>query len=91
MSKTIESTFNVEVKSLCGWLEENKLSNHLGKIEDLFFASKIRLVKADSMHISCNGVNIETALMVNYQGNSVDQDMNGSSKGKYIVHRSMQN
>ena len=36
----IERKLNLKLKSLSGWLEENKLSIHLGKTESILFASK---------------------------------------------------
>ena len=45
----IERKLNLELKSLTGWLEENKLSIHLGKTESISCASKNRLAKANSI------------------------------------------
>ena len=81
----IERTLNLDLKSLCGWIEENKFSRNLWKIKSLLFASTIRLAEGDSMYISFNGVNLETKLMANQLGNIVDQDMIGSFKGKCAI------
>ena len=39
----IQNTLSIELNAIRGWLEENKLSIHLGKTESILIASKIRL------------------------------------------------
>ena len=78
----IKRKLNLELKSLSGWLDENKLSIHLGKTESILFASKKRLAKANRMVISCNGVNVEAKSSVKHIGLTFEQYMARSSMGK---------
>ena len=55
----IQKSLRNELNSVRGWLEENKLSIHLGKTESILIASKIRLARTDSLQIYCGNVAIE--------------------------------
>ena len=41
----IQNRLGIDLNAIQGWLEENKLSVHLGKSESILIASKIRLSK----------------------------------------------
>ena len=43
ITAVIQNTLSIELNAIRGWLEENKLSIHLGKTESILIASKIRL------------------------------------------------
>ena len=45
----IQNTLSIELNAIRGWLEENKLSIHLGKTESILIASKIRLARTDRL------------------------------------------
>ena len=68
-----------------GWLEENKLSIHLGKTESILTASKIRLARTDSLKISCGSVGIESKSKITYLGLTFDNDMSFSSMGNSVI------
>ena len=55
----IEQTLSKEMENLSIWLEQNKLSLHLGKTESILFASKRKLSHTSSLSVSCNSTNIE--------------------------------
>ena len=55
-----------EMEKLSIWLEQNKLSLHLGKTESILFGSKRRLSKTKSLSVSCNSTNIVANDKVNY-------------------------
>ena len=55
----IEQVLSRELKAVNEWLEENRLSLHLGKTQSIIFLSKTSLRKDDKLHITCNGQDIE--------------------------------
>ena len=56
------------------WLEENRLSLHLGKTQSILFGVKKKsLQKDDKLHITCNGQDIEMKEEVEYLGVVLDQ------------------
>ena len=71
----IQNTLSIELNDIRGWLEENKLSIHLGKTESILIASKIRLARTDSLKISCGSVTIESKSKITYLGLTFDNDM----------------
>ena len=83
--KEIESRLSMELESLSVWLDENKLSLHLGKTESILFASKKRLANTKEMSISCNNVNIKAKSSVKYLGLTIDQDMSGTSMSTSVL------
>ena len=70
----IQNTLSIELNAIRGWLEENKLSIHLGKIESILIASKIRLARTDRLKISCGSVAIEARSKITYLGLTFDND-----------------
>ena len=50
---------SIELESLREWLEENRLSLHLGKTQSILFGSKKRLRTSNKLHVVCNGGDIE--------------------------------
>ena len=61
------------------WLDDNKLSLHVGKTECLLFGSKRRLKGAENFHIHCDGTSVERKFCVKYLGVTLDTNMNGSA------------
>ena len=52
----IEQVLSRELKAVNEWLEENRLSLHLGKTRSILFGQKKKgLQKDDKLHITCNG------------------------------------
>jgi len=85
--REIEHRLSLELASLNVWLEENKLSLHLGKTESILFASKKRLGKIDEMSVSCNDVDINAKSSVKYLGVTLDQDMSGTTMGTSVIKK----
>ena len=83
----IQNTLSIELNALRGWLEENKLSIHLGKTESILIASKIRLARTDSLTISCGSVAIEAKSKITYLGLTFDSDMSFSSMGNSVIKK----
>lgn len=75
----IEVMLSSELESLSAWLEENKLSLHLGKTESILFATSRKLAKTDQLDIKCKDVNISSKSSVKYLGVNIDQDMSCST------------
>ena len=74
-----------ELDSLSEWLEENRLSLHLGKTQSILFGSKKRLRTSNKLHVVCNGNGIEPDVEVTYLGVILDQYLSGSSIVNKIV------
>ena len=83
----IKNTLSIELNAIRGWLEENKLSIHLGKTESILIASKIRLARTDSLKISCGSVAIESKSKITYLGLTFDNDMSFSSMGNSVIKK----
>ena len=62
----IQNTLSIELNAIRGWLEENKLSIHLGKTESILIASKIRLARTEFKNIlrqCCHRIQIKDYLL----------------------------
>ena len=70
-----------------GWLEENKLSIHLGKTESILIASKIRLARTDRLKMYCDSVAIEARSKITFLGLTFDNDMSFSSMGNSVIKK----
>ena len=69
------------------WLDENKLSLHLGKTESILFGSKRNIKKQSSLNVLCNDVNIESTTTVKYLGAVLEQDMSGNIMGQTAIKK----
>ena len=69
------------MNGISNWLQANKLSLHLGKIESILFGSVRKLKKASKMKISCNNVETEAKFTGKYLGVVLDQDVTGENRG----------
>ena len=85
--KILETQLCTELKHLVDWLEENKLSIHLGKTESILFGSHQKLRKCNVLNISCNGVSVKASKTVKYLGVYLDQNMNFNSMGTTLVKK----
>ena len=81
----IEGVLSRELESPSEWLEENRLSLHLGKTQSILFGSKKRLQTSNKLHVVCNGSDIESDVEVTYLGVNLDQSLSGSSIVNKIV------
>ena len=81
----IEGVLSRELESLGEWLEENRLSLHLGKTQSILFGSKKRLRTSNKLHVVCNDSDIEPDVEVTYLGVNLDQSLSGSSIVNKIV------
>ena len=83
----IEKTLESEMNEISKWLQENKLSLHLGKTESILFGSVRKLKKVSKMKITCNNIDIEAKSTVKYLGVALDQDMTGKTMGTSVVKK----
>ena len=83
----IENRLGHELQNISVWLEQNKLSLHLGKTESILFGSKKRLKKCSSLNIVCNDVKIESKSCVKYLGAFLDQSMTGYKMGNLAIQK----
>jgi hypothetical protein len=83
----IEANLASELSSLRVWLEENKLSLHLGKTESILFGTSKRLANRKEMNIMCKGTNIESKSCVKYLGVNIDQDMSCTTVGNNCLKK----
>lgn len=58
---------------------DNKLSMHLGKTESIFFGTKRKLAKSNTLKVMCNGSEIMSKSSVTYLGLTLDQSLIGES------------
>jgi hypothetical protein len=75
------------LKTLSCWLEENKLSLHLGKTESILFGGKRKINKMSKLSIMCNDVKIDSKTEVKYLGNVLDQHLSGDATCSSTVKR----
>ena len=75
------------MESLSLWLEENKLSLHLGNTESILFASNQRLKKTAVLDITCNGIKVKAKESVKYLGVTLDQSLSGKIMGTSILKK----
>ena len=85
----IEQALSRELNAVNEWLEENRLSLHLGKTQSILFGSKKSLQKDDKLHITCNGQDIEMKEEVEYLGVVLDQALKCSCIIDKIVSKSI--
>ena len=85
----IEQVLSRELKAVNEWLEENRLSLHLGKTQSILLGSKKSLQKDDKLHITYNGQDIEMKEKVKYLGVVLDQALKCSCIIDKIVSKSI--
>ena len=65
------------LESWSDWLDDNKLSLHLGKTEYILFGSKRKLRRVKDFKVTCNGHTIEHTTSVKYLGLNIDNLLSG--------------
>lgn len=83
----IEDMLSSDLGNVKGWLEENKLSLHLGKTESILFGSRRKLKKARSLNVKVNNVTLQSKESVKYLGATLEQDLNGQIMGNSVVSK----
>lgn len=83
----IERQLSQNLESVSLWLEENKLSLHLGKTESIVFASNQKLKECNCLQISCNNIDIKSQNSVKYLGMVLDQNMNFETMGSSVISK----
>ena len=73
----VEDTLNEELKNVCDWLSDNRLSLHSGKSEAIIFGSKIKLARSPELIIKIKEVLITVKDTVNYLGCVLDKYLSG--------------
>lgn len=83
----IEKRLSKELNGLSYWLEQNKLSLHLGKTESILFGSSKKLCNKSEMKITCKQTDINSKAIVKYLGVDIDQNMSGDTIGNENVKK----
>ena len=83
----IEFRLSQELEALSHWLEENRLSLHLGKTESILFGFNQWLKQTNNLNISCNGINVNAKDSVKYLGVTLDQNMSCSKMGTAVIKK----
>ena len=73
----VENSLSTELKNVCDWLSDNRLSLHLGKTEAILFGSKAKLAKSTCLSIKINQVLITAKDKINYLGCILDNCLTG--------------
>ena len=88
----LEQQLTSSLTGLHKWLIDNRLSLLLGKMEALLFASKTfaskrKLRHKPTIHITCNGTNINHVSEANYLGCNLDSQASGELMAKKIINK----
>ena len=83
----IEKCLNTNINNISVWLQENRLSLHLGKTECILFGSKGKLNKLPELNIVCNNVKIMNTTCVKYLGANLDCHLSGVSMYESVVKK----
>ena len=74
----IQKVLRQELKYVCEWLVDNKLSIHLGKTESyILFGSSIKLSRTEELKVTCNRISITPKTSVGYLVADIDQNVSG--------------
>ena len=83
----IEEDLSRNLSSLKDWLEESKLSLHVGKTESIIFGSKRRLRKVSSFNVKCGEVTLRSKTEVKYLGATLDQCLSGNTMCTNVIRK----
>ena len=83
----IEDKLSSDLGNVKLWLEENKLSLHLGKTESILFASKSKLKKTSKLNVKVDDVVLQSKNSVKYLGATIEQDLSGDTMGYNAVKK----
>ena len=83
----IEKCLNTNINNISVWLQENRLSLHLGKTECILFGSKGKLNKLPELNIVCNNVKIMNTTCVKYLGANLDCHLSGVSMYESVIKK----
>jgi len=73
----IKGTLSSELEFVNGWLIDNNLWLHMGKIQSIVFRTKTKQLKCNTLIIVCNGNVIESESTVTYLGVTLDKSLSG--------------
>ena len=73
------------------WLNDNKLSLHLGKTQSIVFGIRKQLCKCNTLNIVCNGIVIESKSTVTYLGVTLDQSLSGDVITSNVLFKTSNN
>ena len=77
--ENIAELLTKELESCKQWLNDNKLSLHLGKTESILFGSKRNLRKVENFPVKCENKSVKHVNSVKYLGVQLDNDLCGKS------------
>ena len=87
-TQLIQETLSSELEAAREWLNNNKLSLHLGKTESILFGSKRKLNTYSSIKVRCAGTTLVCQTHVKYLGIDLDQSLTGERVADKIICKS---
>jgi len=75
------------LQAVSSWLNDNKLSLHLGKTESIVFGSKHKLKSNPSLNVSCNGIAIQSTSSVKDIGATLDQNLSCENMASIVINK----
>ena len=85
--KIIAEELTKELESCQQWLNDNKLSLHLGKTEAMIFGTKRKLKEVKSFEVKCGNVKINNVNDVKYLGLQINDNLSGEHTVKNILKK----
>ena len=85
--KDIETKLSENMLKLSHWLQDNKLSLHLGKTESILFATKSMLKKQNSLNVTCGDTKVGSVESVKYLGAHLDQSLCGEKMADSVIKK----
>ena len=85
--KIIAEELTKELESCQQWLNDNKLSLHLGKTEAMIFGTKRKLKEVKFFEVKCGNVRINNVNDVKYLGLQINDNLSGEHTVKNILKK----
>ena len=84
-TQLIQESLSSELEAAREWLNNNKLSLHLGKTESILFGSKHKLHTCSSIQVKCAGTTLICQTHVKYLGIELDETLTGERVADKII------
>ena len=83
----VEKTLNSELSKICTWLNDNKLSIHLGKTESILFGSNHNLKKVDNFTIKVGDKVITRKNEISYLGCILEANLSSEKMTTKVINK----
>ena len=84
-SRFIGNRLSHELAKCKQWLDDNKLSLHIGKTECLLFGSRRKLKGTEGFQVTCEGKVIDRVFCVKYLGVFLDSCLSGAAQAANVM------